>query len=112
MPYKAKEVEKKYYSIGEVAAMFGVATSLIRFWETEFETIKPIKNKSGNRVFTKEDIEDLRIIYFYVKERGYTLQGAKEHLKLDKNKNLEKIEAIQSLEKVRNFLLDLKKNLD
>ncbi len=112
MPYKSKEIEKKYYSIGEVAAMFGVATSLIRFWETEFDSIKPLKNKKGNRIYTKDDIEDIKIIYHFVKEKGYTLQGAKEHLKLDKNKNLEKIEAIQSLEKVRNFLIDLKKNLE
>lgn len=111
MPYKAKEIEKKYYTIGEVAEMFGVATSLIRFWETEFETIKPVKNKKGNRVYTKEDIEDIRIIYHYVKERGFTLSGAKDFIKLDKKKNLEKIEAIESLEKVRDFLLDLKKNL-
>ncbi|TAG52156.1 MAG: MerR family transcriptional regulator [Cytophagales bacterium] len=112
MPYISKEVEKKYFTIGEVATQFGVATSLIRFWETEFDTIKPTKNKKGNRVYTKDDIEDIRIIFHYVKERGFTLQGAKELIKLDKNKNIDKIEAIHSLEKVRDFLLELKKNLD
>lgn len=112
MPYKAKDIEKKYYSIGEVAEKFGVATSLIRFWESEFDSIKPVKNKKGVRVYTKEDIEDISIVYHYVKEKGYTLQGAKEILKIDKMKNLEKIEAIKSLEKVRDFLYELKKNFE
>ena len=85
MAYKEKIIEKKYYTIGDVAEIFGVATSLIRFWETEFEIIKPHKNKKGNRVFTKEDVEDVRIVYFFVKEKGYTLQGAKEMIKMDKN---------------------------
>jgi len=112
LPYKSKEIEKKYYTIGEVAAKFGVATSLIRFWETEFETIKPTKNQRGIRVYTKEDIEDISIVYHYVKEKGYTLQGAKELLKMNKNKTLEKIEAVKSLEKVRDFLYELKKSFD
>lgn len=112
MPYKAKEIEKKYYTIGEVAAKFGVATSLIRFWESEFDTIRPTKNKKGNRVYTKEDIEDISIVFHYVKDKGYTLQGAKEMIKMDKNTNLEKIEAIKSLEKVRDFLYELKKGLE
>lgn len=112
MPYKSKEIEKKYYTIGEVAEKFGVATSLIRFWESEFETIKPTKNKRGIRVYTKEDIDDITIVYHYVKEKGYTLQGAKELLKTDKNQNLEKIEAVRSLEKVRDFLYELKKSFE
>ncbi|MDX2188308.1 MAG: MerR family transcriptional regulator [Bacteroidota bacterium] len=112
MPYKAKEIEKKYYTIGEVAQQFGVATSLIRFWESEFENIKPVKNKKGNRVYTKEDIEDISIVYHYVKEKGFTLQGAKEIIRMDKQKNLEKIEAIKSLEKVKDFLMELKKGLE
>ncbi|TAF73863.1 MAG: MerR family transcriptional regulator [Bacteroidetes bacterium] len=111
MPYKQKEIEKKYYTIGEVAEKFGVATSLVRFWETEFDSIKPTKNKKGNRVYTKEDIEDISIVYHYVKEKGYTLNGAKELIKIDRTKNLEKIEAINSLEKVRDFLLELKTSL-
>lgn len=112
MPYKPKNIEKKYYSIGEVAERFGVATSLIRFWESEFDNIKPQKNKKGNRVYTKEDIDDIAIVYHYVKERGFTLQGAKEIIKIDKMKNLEKIEAIRSLERVRDFLYELKRGLD
>jgi len=112
VPYRPKEIEKKYYTIGEVAEKFGVATSLIRFWEQEFETIKPSKNQRGIRVFTKDDIDDISIVYHYVKEKGYTLQGAKEVVKMDKNKNLDKIEAVKALEKVRGFLYDLKKSLD
>jgi DNA-binding transcriptional MerR regulator len=112
LPYKQKDIEKKYYTIGEVADKFGVATSLIRFWESEFENIRPTKNKKGNRVYTKEDIEDISIVFHYVKDKGYTLQGAKEMIKLNKVKNLEKIEAINALEKVRGFLYELKKGLE
>ena len=77
MPYKEPKIEKLFYSIGEVADMFKVNTSLIRFWEKEFDIIKPKKNKKGNRLFTKEDIENFHIIYHLVKERGMTLKGAK-----------------------------------
>lgn len=108
MPYKEKTIEKKYYAIGEVAEQFNVATSLIRFWEGEFDIIKPKKNRKGNRQFTKEDIENVRIIYHLVKEKGFTLQGAKDVLK-DNNENIQnKLEAIDSLKKVRTFLLELK----
>ena len=85
MPYQDKAVEKLYYSIGEVAKMFDVNTSLIRFWEKEFDIIQPKKNKKGNRLFTKTDVDHLRIIYHLVKERGYTLQGAREKLRDNKD---------------------------
>ncbi len=111
MPYKEKTIEKKYYAIGEVASMFNVATSLIRFWESEFDLIKPKKNRKGNRQFTKEDIENVKIIYHLVKERGFTLQGAKEMLKNNNDQVKDKMEMIDSLTKVKAFLLDLKKNL-
>ncbi len=81
MPYKEKEITKLYYSIGEVASMFGVNTSLIRFWEKEFDIIKPNKTKKGNRLFSAEDIENFKKIFILVKGEGYTLQGAKEKLK-------------------------------
>lgn len=81
MPYKEKEIQKLYYSIGEVAAMFGVNTSLIRFWEKEFDIIKPSKTKKGNRMFSAEDVENFKKIFILVKGEGYTLQGAKEKLK-------------------------------
>jgi DNA-binding transcriptional MerR regulator len=112
MTVKRKEIEKKYFSIGEVAEMFGVATSLIRYWESEFDTISPTKNDKGTRVYTKQDIEDIKIVYHYVKEKGFTLQGAKEFIKKDKSTTLEKIHAIESLEKVKEFLIELKKSFD
>jgi DNA-binding transcriptional MerR regulator len=111
MPYKEKQIEKLYYTIGEVSEIFKVAPSLIRFWQSEFEIINPRKNKKGNRQFTKDDIESIRMVYHLVKEKGYTLQGAKEIIKADKGKVKDKFEMIKSLEKVKSFLLELKKNL-
>jgi len=84
MPYKEPKIEKLFYSIGEVANMFGVNTSLIRFWEKEFDVIKPRKNKKGNRLFTKEDVENFHLIYNLVKVRGMTLAGAKKKMKENK----------------------------
>lgn len=81
MPYKETESIKLYYSIGEVAKIFDVNASLLRFWEKEFDIIRPKKNKKGDRLFTQEDISNFRTIFHLVKERGYTLQGAKEKLK-------------------------------
>ncbi|PRY15628.1 transcriptional regulator [Pontibacter ummariensis] len=112
MPYKEKEIEKQYYTIGEVAAMFEVAPSLIRFWETEFDQLKPRKNKKGNRQYTPKDIESLRTVYHLVKERGYTIQGAKEVLKNKPVQTKDKIEIIESLEKVKAFLLGIKEQLN
>jgi len=108
MPYKEKIIEKKYFSIGEVAEMLDVATSLIRFWETEFDIIKPKKNRKGNRQFTREDIENVKLIYHLVKEKGYTLQGAKDLLKNGNDVLKEKIEVIESLKKVKNFLKEIR----
>lgn len=111
MPYKEKAIEKLYYSISEVAEMFGVNNSLIRFWEKEFDIIKPKKNKKGNRMFTKSDIENFRVIYHLVKERGFTLQGAQQKLKENKSDTVNKVEVIDRLSKVRGFLMDLRDNV-
>jgi DNA-binding transcriptional MerR regulator len=111
MAYKEKEIEKIYYSIGEVAEMFNVAPSLIRFWESEFELIQPKKNRKGNRQFTKEDIENVRTIYHLVKEKGFTLQGAKEMLKNDSQAVKDKMEMISSLKRVRQFLTEVREKL-
>ncbi|MCB9196073.1 MAG: MerR family transcriptional regulator [Flavobacteriales bacterium] len=108
MPYVKKPIEKLYYSIGEVAQMFEVNASLIRFWEKEFDIIKPQKNKKGNRLFTKEDVDNFHLIYHLVKERGFTLQGAKEKIKGNKSDTFESLELVQRLEKVREFLLEIK----
>ena len=111
MPYREKEIEKKYYTIGEVADDLGVATSLIRFWEGEFDIIKPKKNRKGNRQFTKEDIKNVKLIYHLVKEKGYTLQGAREFIKSDVNAALDKVEMIESLKRLRGFLVDIRDQL-
>ena len=111
MAYKEKEIEKLYYSIGEVAEIFNVAPSLIRFWESEFDLIKPKKNRKGNRQFTKEDIDSVRTIYHLVKEKGFTLQGAKEMLRNDTQAVKDKMEMIDSLRNIRNFLTELREKL-
>ena len=103
--------DKHYYGIGEVAQAFNVNTSLIRFWEQEFDEIRPKKNAKGNRKFTKKDIETLQLIYHLVKERGFTLEGAKIHLKENKKKTLSNFEIIQKLEKVKAELLKIKEQL-
>jgi len=111
MAYKEKEIEKLYFSIGEVAEIFNVAPSLIRFWESEFDLIKPKKNRKGNRQFTKEDIDNVRTIFHLVKEKGFTLQGAKEMLRNDSQAVKDKMEMIESLKKVRSFLTELREKL-
>jgi len=111
MPYIEKEIEKLYYSIGEVAKMFNVNASLIRFWEKEFDIIKPNKNKKGNRLFTQKDVDNFYVIFHLVKEKGYTLQGAKEMLKNKKVETFDEAEIINSLTKVKDFLLDLKRQI-
>ena len=111
MAYKEKEIEKIYYSIGEVAEQFNVAPSLIRFWESEFELIQPKKNRKGNRQFTKEDIENVRTIYHLVKQKGFTLQGAKEMLRNDTQAVKDKMEIYDSLKKIRQFLVEVRDKL-
>ena len=111
MAYKEKQIEKLYYSIGEVAEIFHVAPSLIRFWETEFDLIKPKKNRKGNRQFTKEDIQNVRTIYHLVKEKGFTLQGAKDMISQDSQSVKDRVELIDSLKKVKAFLSELKESL-
>ncbi|WP_022824972.1 MerR family transcriptional regulator [Hymenobacter norwichensis] len=112
MPYKERDIEKQYFTIGEVAAQFNVAPSLIRFWETEFEELRPRKSKKGNRLYTPQDIDIFRTIYHLVKERGYTIPGAREMIRQKGPQLKEKIDVIQSLEKVRKFLVTMKKELD
>ncbi|MEZ4802059.1 MAG: MerR family transcriptional regulator [Gelidibacter sp.] len=103
--------EKRYYGIGEVAKAFDVNTSLIRFWEKEFDVLKPKKNAKGNRKFTPEDITNLKFIYHLVKERGFTLEGAKTHLKEEKQKSLDTFEIIAKLEDVKAQLMKIKDQL-
>lgn len=111
MPYKETKVEKLYYSIGEVAEMFSVNTSLIRFWEKEFDIIKPKKNKKGNRLFTKQDIDNFHIIYHLVKEQGMTLKGAQKKMKENKADTEHNFEIIKSLESIRELLIEVRESL-
>lgn len=103
--------EKLYYTIGEVSKMFDVNTSLIRFWEKEFDIIKPKKNKKGNRLFTQTDVDNFYVIYHLVKERGFTLDGAKNKLAKNKDDTVKNVEIVKSLKSIKDFLLDLKKQL-
>ena len=111
MPYKEKKVEKLYYSIGEVARMFNVNASLIRFWEKEFDIIKPKKNKKGNRFFTKQDIENFNLIFHLVKERGMTLAGTKKKLKENREDTINNFEVVKALTEIKNVLLEIKESL-
>jgi len=111
MPYKEKKVEKLYYTIGEVAKMFNVNTSLVRFWEKEFDIINPKKNKKGNRFFTMKDITNFHIIYHLVKERGMTLKGTKKKLKENKEDTINNFEVIKTLKNIKELLLEIKKDL-
>jgi DNA-binding transcriptional MerR regulator len=110
MPYKEKEIEKMFYSIGEVAEIFHVNTSLLRFWEKEFSTILDLsKDSRGNRQYTAQDISKIRILHNLVKEQGYTLEGAKKYLKENRKDAFEKDAVHTSLLKIKEQLLVLKK---
>jgi DNA-binding transcriptional MerR regulator len=108
VPYKEREIEKKYYSIGEVASIFKVAPSLIRYWEGEFDIIRPKKDKKGNRRFTKDDIEKIRYIYQLVKIKGYTLQGAQEVLKTGHEQVFDKTVMVDRLHQIKRFLMEIR----
>lgn len=111
LPYKEKEIEKLYYTIGEVSEMLGLNASQIRYWETEFGELKPKKDRKGNRLFTKEDIETIRLIHHLVKEKGFTIEGAKSKLKGGTDDAMKKMKLIESLKKLRGFLEELKEQL-
>ncbi len=103
-----EEITKRYYSIGEVADQFGVSASLIRFWEGEFDNIKPHKNGKGERRFTPQSIEQIRLIYHLVKERGFTLQGAKQELAKQKEWDEKRQAALHTLHSIRQLLEELR----
>lgn len=111
MSSKDQEIKKLYYSMGEVTKIFDVNASQIRYYEREFDIIKPKKNKKGNRLFTAEDIENLKIIFSLVKDKGYTLQGARDYLKTNKTEARENQRVIDSLERLKSFLIDVRKSL-
>lgn len=111
MPYKERDINKMYYTMGEVAAMFDVNQSLLRYYEKEFEVLQPKKNKKGNRYFTPEDIENLKVIFHLIRDKGYTLQGAKDHLKSSFSTVKDQQNVINALENLRSFLIEVRDQL-
>lgn len=111
MPYKERDITKLYYSMGDVTRMFDVNASQIRFYEREFDILQPKKNKKGNRLFSPDDVENLKIIFTLLKEKGFTLQGAKDHLKNNKGEVKENQKVIDSLERLKQFLLEVREQL-
>jgi len=111
MPYKEREITKMYYTMGEVAILFDVNQSLIRFYEKEFDILQPKKNKKGNRYFTPEDIENLKIIFHLIRDKGYTLNGAKEYLKNNMADTKDSQRVISSLENLKKFLIEVRDQL-
>ena len=103
--------EKRYYSIGEVAKAFEVNTSLIRFWEKEFKTLSPKKSANGKRKYTSDDIIIIKQIFFLLKEKGYTIEGAKTYIKEAKKKPMNSFEIIEKLNEIKSRLLKIKKEL-
>ena len=113
MAYNANNDLKLYYSISEVARMFDVNESLLRYWEKEFPTIITPKKAGGNiRQYRKEDIENIRLVYHLVKEKGMTLQGAKQRLKVNKERTVQTAEVVDRLKQIREELVKLRKSLD
>ena len=111
MPKLKTDIDKLFYPIGEVAKKYKVNVSLIRFWEKEFDILKPKKNKKGNRMFTKNDMENLDVIFHLVKERGFTLEGAKKKLKENKKDTIDNIAIVNKLKEIRSFLTNLLEEL-
>jgi DNA-binding transcriptional MerR regulator len=105
------KLDKQYYPISEVANMFRVNTSLIRYWENEFDILQPKKNRKGDRLFRPEDIQNLKLIYHLLRERKYTIEGAKQKLREDKKVASRNFEMVQALQKVKGFLSELKDQL-
>jgi len=103
--------EKRYYKIGEVAKAFGLNTSHIRFWEKEFDILKPKKNNKGNRLFTQEDLKNLKLIYYLVKEKGFTLEGAKSKMKENPKNVKSNHDIIMRLETIKAELIKIKNQI-
>ncbi len=111
MPYKKPKIEKVFYTIGEVADMFDMKTSAIRFWEKEFDVIKPQKNKKGNRLFSKDDLEQLKLIHHLIKEKGLTINGAKQKLKDNRDATISNHELVDRLKSIRQEIIDIRDEL-
>jgi DNA-binding transcriptional MerR regulator len=108
MPYKEKNIEKLYYSIGEVSRILDVPVSTVRFWENEFDILKPMKNKKGNRMFTSGDLKNLQIIHHLLKEERMTMEGVRKKLSGKWEETDKAYEINESLLKIKGLLLDLR----
>ncbi|MBP5710970.1 MAG: MerR family transcriptional regulator [Bacteroidales bacterium] len=106
-----EEIEKMYFKIGEVAEMFNVNASLLRYWETQFSEIKPFKNKKGDRYYTKNDVETIRTIHYLTKIKGYKLKGVKEALQNNREASDKNAQIVEKLSKIKDFLIEIKDNL-
>ena len=111
MDNKIDKKRKLFYSIGEVAEMLGEQTSAVRYWEKEFDIIKPQKNKKGNRMFTYEDVENLKMIHYLLKEKGMTIAGVKKKMSENPDDVRKNHEVIQSLKEIRSLLVKLRDNI-
>jgi DNA-binding transcriptional MerR regulator len=111
MAYREKNIEKLYYSIGEVSDMLQVAPSQIRYWESEFSELRPRKDKKGNRLFTKEDIQTIKLIHHLLREKGFTIEGAKMHLKTHSELAKKNFQLIEQLKQLKEFLEQLRDRL-
>ncbi|MGM0528884.1 MAG: MerR family transcriptional regulator [Bacteroidota bacterium] len=111
MDENSDKKKKLFYSIGEVAEMLGEQTSAVRYWEKEFDIIKPQKNKKGNRMFTYEDIENLKMIHYLLKEKGMTIAGVKKKMSENPDDVRKNHEVIESLKKIKGLLIELRDNI-
>tara|TARA_B110000008_G_scaffold259621_1_gene279590 strand:+ start:213 stop:548 length:336 start_codon:yes stop_codon:yes gene_type:complete len=111
MSLNNKPTQKLFYKISEVAEIFDINISAVRFWEKEFDILKPKKNKKGNRLFTHKDIENIKIIHYLLKEQGFTVEGAKKKLKENKLDTIDNVQIINHLKEIKKFLSKLKEEL-
>jgi DNA-binding transcriptional MerR regulator len=111
MDYEELQIKKVYYTIGETAKTLNVPVSTVRFWENEFDVLKPMKNKKGNRLFTQQDLKNLKIIHRLLKEEGMTLDGAKKRLSGKWDETNYKFEIAESLQKIKSMLLEIRDNI-
>jgi len=111
MPYKKPAIEKIYHTIGEVADMLGENVSLIRYWENNFDILKPLKNKKGNRLFTNDDVFTLKLIHHLVKQKGLTLKGAQLKLKENREETIQNYEIVERLQEIRSQLVEIRDHM-
>ena len=112
MPYREKKVEKLFYQIGEVSEMFSEPVSTIRFWEREFDILKPKKNNKGNRLFMQDDIKNLKLIHHLLRERGMTLDGARKYLKINRDDADYRLEIADTLRSIRAMLVEIRDEIN